>query len=172
VNTLGWGIPDAEIVKLMRETDKDGSGTVDLQEFTKMMQEYQFTKDSPISQHLESVFNHYDKDGDGFISNEDFKSVAEELDEIINDKNPDLFIRMAKHFSKLKGVKQQDEPKISKEEFINLLYNINFLEEVKPTKENPKKPEGSSNSVLIRNSSASNSSSQRNSKSRSYSMYK
>jgi Ca2+-binding EF-hand superfamily protein len=131
INTLGWGISDSRISELMKEVDKDGSGTIDFEEFAKMMNNYQFTKDSPISQHLESAFNLYDKDGDDYINVEDFKKVGEEIDGVINDKDAVLFINMVKFFSKSKDIKQTSNSKISKEEFINFLFNINFLEEIK-----------------------------------------
>jgi Ca2+-binding EF-hand superfamily protein len=131
INTLGWGISDSKISELMKEVDKDGSGTIDFEEFAKMMNNYQFTKDSPISQHLESAFNLYDKDGDGFICSEDFKKVGEEIDGVLGSKDAELFINMVKFFSKSKNIKQVHNLKISKEEFINFLFCINFLEEIK-----------------------------------------
>lgn len=131
INTLGWGISDAKILELMKEVDKDGSGTIDFEEFEKMMNNYQFTKDSPISQHLESAFNLYDKDSDGFISADDFKLAGEEIDGVIDTKDADMFINMVKFFSKSKNIKQTSSTKISKEEYINFLFCINFLEESK-----------------------------------------
>jgi Ca2+-binding EF-hand superfamily protein len=130
--TLGLEINDKKIYELMREIDKDGSGTIDIEEFAKMMNKYQFSKDSPIGEHLESTFNLYDKDGDGYISSKDIQKVGEELDGIaFGGEEADLLISLCKHFSKSKDIKQNDNPNISKEEFINMLLCVNFLEELK-----------------------------------------
>lgn len=149
INTLGWGISETKMIELMKEIDKDGSGTIDYEEFSKMMNNYQFTKDSPTSQHLESAFNLYDKDGDGYINAEDIQKVGEEIDGVMSTKDADLFIQMVKFFSKSKNIKQQHSSKISKEEYINFLYSINFLEEVKIDKN---KSDLASSSLINKNS--------------------
>jgi len=149
INTLGWGISETKMIELMKEIDKDGSGTIDYEEFSKMMNNYQFTKDSPTSQHLESAFNLYDKDGDGYINAEDIQKVGEEIDGVMSTKDADLFIQMVKFFSISKNIKQQHSSKISKEEYINFLYSINFLEEVKIDKN---KSDLASSSLINKNS--------------------
>lgn len=129
--TLGLEMDDKKINEMMREIDKDGSGTIDIEEFTKMMTRYQFSKDSPISQHLENAFNLYDKDGDGYISAKDIQKVGEEMDGVFAQEEADLLVSLCKHFAKNSNVKQNERGNISKEEFINMLLSVNFIEELK-----------------------------------------
>lgn len=129
--TLGLEIDDKKINELMREIDKDGSGSIDLEEFTKMMHKYQFSKDSPIAQHLESAYNLYDKDSDGFISVKDIQKVGEEFEGVYSTEEAETMLAMCKHFARNSNVKPNDSNTISKEEFINMLLAVNFIEEVR-----------------------------------------
>lgn len=132
ITTLGLELDDKKIMEMMRELDKDGSGTIEFEEFKNMMSKYQFSKDSPIPQHLESAFNLYDKDSDGFISVKDIQKVWEDENGVSNLEDAELIVSMCKHFAKSKNIKHNDKPGISKEEFINFLLCINFIEEIKP----------------------------------------
>lgn len=129
--TLGLEISDKKILELMKTIDKDHSGSIDLAEFTEMMKRYQFHSDSPVEQHIENAFNLYDKDGDGFINGKDIEKVAEELEEIFSYQESDLMIKMCKYFANVNNLnKDSDMHHITKEEFSNFLFSINFLEEV------------------------------------------
>ncbi len=132
ITTLGLEVDEKKIMEMMRELDKDRSGTIEFEEFRNMMSKHQFSKDSPIPQHLESAFNLYDKDSDGYISVKDIQKVWEDFDGVSNVEEAELIVSMCKHFAKSKGVKHNDKPGISKEEFINFLLCINFIEEIKP----------------------------------------
>ena len=93
ITSLGLELNEKRIDELMKEMDKDGSGTIDFDEFSIMMSNFQFGKESPIQQHLESAFNDYDKDMDTMISPDDFKKVSEELDSIpISKEDAEMFI--------------------------------------------------------------------------------
>ena len=80
--------------------DKDGSGTIDIQEFTKMMIKYQFSKDSPIIEHLENAFFLYDKDGDGVISIRDIQKVGEEFEGVFDYKDAEFILSLSKFYAK------------------------------------------------------------------------
>lgn len=132
IMSLGLELNEKRINELMKEMDKDGSGTIDFDEFREMMSNFQFGKESPIQQHLESAFNDYDKDMDSFITAEDFKKVSEELDTItVSKEEANMFISFCKHFGKEKGIQSLREDAVSKEEFINALISVNFLIEGK-----------------------------------------
>ena len=132
ITSLGLELNEKRINELMKEMDKDASGTIDFDEFSIMMSNFQFGKESPIQQHLESAFNDYDKDMDTMISPDDFKKVSEELDPIpISKEDAEMFITFCKHFGKEKGITSINENSVSKEEFINALVQLNFLIEGK-----------------------------------------
>jgi Ca2+-binding EF-hand superfamily protein len=130
--TLGLEVDEKKIMEMMRQLDKNGSGTIDFEEFKNMMSKHQFSKDSPIPQHLEATFNLYDKDSDGYISTKDIQKVWEDFNGVSNVEEAELIVSMCKHFAKQNNIKQNDKPGISKEEFINFLLSIRFIEEVKP----------------------------------------
>ena len=116
----------------MKEMDKDGSGTIDYDEFFAIMCKFQFGKESPIQLHLESTFNDYDKNMDSLITADDFKKVSEELDTIpISQEDAEMFITFCKHFGKEKGIVSARNDAVTLEEFINTLVNLNFLLETK-----------------------------------------
>lgn len=151
ITTLGLEMDDKKIFELMKEMDKDGSGSIDIEEFTNMMNKYQFSRDSPIAQHLENAFNLYDKDGDGYISAKDLQKVGEELDGVFPAEDADLLLSLCKYFSKNNNVKQNDTGNISKEEFINMLLSVNFIEEIKSEKPNDNQPTQRNDSVNTSN---------------------
>ena len=132
INTLGLELNEKRQLDLMKEMDKDGSGTIDYDEFFAIMCKFQFGKESPIQIHLESTFNDYDKNMDSLITADDFKKVSEELDTIpISQEDAEMFITFCKHFGKEKGIISERNDAVTLEEFINTLVNLNFLLETK-----------------------------------------
>ena len=61
----------------MKEVDKDGSGTVDMDEFVELMKDK--IKDRNAEEELGRAFRIYDEDDTGKISVEDLSRVAKEL---------------------------------------------------------------------------------------------
>ncbi len=174
IRSINPDIPNTKIIELMKTVDKDNSGKIDKQEFTYMMME-QFknlqkevnvekgktrddkVKKSPVTVNLELVFNLYDKDMDGKISNKDFVESSKDL----GDENPldeeegKILIDIAKLFwrerlSKLNNNKESPKDEnpecITKDEFLYLLLNLKFVEEAKIDKTLDKK-EGSANNL-------------------------
>ena len=130
VATLGLEISEKKANEMMKEMDKDGSGSIDYDEFYIMMSKFQFGKESPIAQHLENTFNDYDKNMDNYITWEDFRKVSEELDDVpITKDEAQMFINFCKYFGREKGIPSTSEEKVTFDEFINLLINLKFLDE-------------------------------------------
>lgn len=130
IQSLGIEMNVKKIDELMRNVDKDGSGSIDIEEFTVMMLKYQFNQEIPISTHLDSAFNLYDKDGDGIISEEDLLKVALELDEDIKQDEALIIINLAKTLmTEIENniVSDEDTFGINKKEFVNLLLKTKFL---------------------------------------------
>jgi Ca2+-binding EF-hand superfamily protein len=132
VISLGIELDKNKIRDLYKEIDSNRSGTIDLVEFTEMMIRYQFNKDNPIEFHLENTFNNYDINCDGFIDKNDLMRVSKELDEPnISIEDMELLVKVMKMFAVRDGVKGNNDPdKISREEFINGLNRLHFIEEV------------------------------------------
>ncbi len=132
VISLGIELDKNKIRDLYKEIDSNRSGTIDLVEFTEMMIRYQFNKDNPIEFHLENTFNNYDINCDGFIDKNDLMRVSKELDEPnTNIDEMDLLIKVMKMFAVRDGIKgNNDSDKVSREEFVNALNRLHFIEEV------------------------------------------
>jgi Ca2+-binding EF-hand superfamily protein len=132
VISLGIELDKNKIRDLYKEIDSNRSGTIDLVEFTEMMIRYQFNKDNPIEFHLENTFNNYDINCDGFIDKNDLMRVSKELDEPnTNIDEMDLLIKVMKMFAVRDGIKgNNDADKVSREEFVNALNRLHFIEEV------------------------------------------
>merc|ERR1712150_225516 len=73
---------EKEIKKLLKELDKDGDGTIDVEEFLDKVGSG--SKRDVIHKALvkrsgiRKAFNKYDKDGNGFITRDEFKNVVED----------------------------------------------------------------------------------------------
>ena len=110
-----------------------------------MMLTHQFSKDSPISTHLENTFNLYDKDNNGKIGQQDLIRVSKELDEGFSNEDAATLINMAKAIVAEKNpidFKEEDdgggEVGINREEFVSLLMRVNFIRETRETEEDGK----------------------------------
>ena len=73
---------EKEIKNLLKDLDKDGDGTIDVEEFLDKVGSG--SKRDVIHKALvrrsgiRKAFNSYDKDGNGFITREEFKNVVED----------------------------------------------------------------------------------------------
>ena len=73
---------EKDIKKLLTDFDQNGDGTIDIQEFLNMIQSG--TKRDAIHKALiqrsgiRKAFNKYDKDGNGFITRDEFRRVVED----------------------------------------------------------------------------------------------
>merc|ERR1712010_334427 len=83
MKALGFEPKKEEIDKMVREMDKDGDATVDLEEFCIMLAEKMNQKDG--KEELLKGFRLFDDDGTGKISFKNFQRVAKELGENLSD---------------------------------------------------------------------------------------
>ncbi|CAN1199188.1 Calcium-dependent protein kinase 21 [Linum perenne] len=69
---LGSKLSEAEVKQLMEAADVDGNGTIDYTEFiSATMHRYKLEKD----EHLYTAFQHFDKDGSGYITRDELESA-------------------------------------------------------------------------------------------------
>ena len=130
---LGLEINEKKQMEIMRDLDKKGNGTINYEEFVKLMSRFQFGN---VETHLETAFNEYDKDMDGEIGIDDLLKVSQELDEVpMKIEDAELMVAFFKYFSLEKFHENNGEIKaeelgninITKSEFINTLTRLNFL---------------------------------------------
>jgi len=136
LNGLGCYVSDSELTELMREIDKDGSGNIDIQEFIEVFGKNHLNSNYFIEQYIDRAFELYDKDADGFISERDLKICGEELGNQIDDNEICILFKITKVFSESKKLKNPDYDLISKEEFINMLCEIGFINDATKEYEN------------------------------------
>lgn len=96
VQSLGLEVDIRKIDELMKQVDKNGSGNIDIEEFTEMMLNYQFNRQVSIVTHLSNTFSLYDKDEDGVISEDDLIKVGMELDELTSPDEALMLINLSK----------------------------------------------------------------------------
>merc|ERR1712196_762878 len=83
MQSLGFEAKNQTIYQMIGDIDKDGSGSIDFEEFLDMMTAKMSDKDS--REDIMKVFNLFDDDGTGKISLKNLKRVAKELGETMTE---------------------------------------------------------------------------------------
>ena len=95
--SLGQKVDLSDIEEMMKEVDKDGSGSIDLTEFCLLMQRQMKNVDDPKL--LEEAFKIFDADGSGSITRAELRSTLDDImkdtDEQLSDEEIDDIIREA-----------------------------------------------------------------------------
>jgi len=130
LNGLGCYVSDKELTDLMKEIDKDGSGNIDILEFMEVFGKNHLNSNYFIEQYIDRAFELYDKDSDGYISERDLRLCGEELGNVIEDNEINVLFLITKLFSQKKKLENPKYHLISKEEFINMLCEIGFINEI------------------------------------------
>ena len=84
MRALGFEPKKEEIKKMIADIDKDGSGTIDFEEFLQMMTSKMGERDS--REEIMKAFKLFDDDNTGAISLKNLKRVAKELGENLTDE--------------------------------------------------------------------------------------
>ena len=84
MRALGFEPKKEEIKKMIADIDKDGSGTIDFEEFLTMMTAKMGERDS--REEIMKAFRLFDDDETGKISFKNLKRVAKELGENMTDE--------------------------------------------------------------------------------------
>ncbi|CAF2741903.1 unnamed protein product [Rotaria sp. Silwood2] len=107
---LNFNPTDTLVRKVMKEMDIDGNGSVEFDEFVKIMKnvyERKFTEDE-----MRRAFKCFDIDNSGYIT-------ADELHEVLRRLNRDVSERRISEV--LKSVDMDHDGKISYEEFVHIV---------------------------------------------------
>ena len=73
MRSLGQTPTDVELKEMIDEVDSDGNGTIDFNEFLRMM--WRRTQDIDTMEEMREAFKVFDKDGNGSINAAELKSV-------------------------------------------------------------------------------------------------
>ena len=93
MDSLGKKLTTAEVHTMMLHVDTNKNGTIDFQEFLQLMERKTTAGDKESE--LRDAFNLFDKNGDGFISAEELKSVMKSVGENMGDTEVEQMIKEA-----------------------------------------------------------------------------
>ena len=110
MRSLGYNPSAEELQDLIREYDKDDSGTIELNEFMKLMTN-KIKEQEEVNQLIE-MFEVFDRNGDGLLSKDEIKNLFDSINEEISDEILEEFIKEAD---------LDNDGKINFQEFVNLL---------------------------------------------------
>ncbi|KAG9245407.1 calmodulin-like protein [Calycina marina] len=91
MKSLGQNPTETEIEDMINEVDSDRNGTIDFDEFCKMMTAP--TKDVDFEAEMKSAFAVFDHDGSGSISLDELRRVMKSFGEILTDDELDTMIK-------------------------------------------------------------------------------
>ncbi|KAH7649065.1 centrin like protein [Cryptosporidium bovis] len=110
MRALGFDVKKAQVLELMREYDKSGSGHVEYKDFVEIMTQKILERDP--REEILKAFKLFDDDNTGKISLKNLRRVARELGENITD---DELQAMIEEFDK------DMDGEINEEEFISIM---------------------------------------------------
>ena len=116
MRALGFEPSKEEVRRLLREADKDGSGTVGFPEFLEIMTTKFGQRDS--KEEMTKAFRLFDDDETGKISFRNLKRVAVELGETITDEELQEMIDEAD---------RDGDGEVSLDEFIGIMSKTNLF---------------------------------------------
>ncbi len=114
---LGFEASKQDVAKIMAEIDKDGSGTIDFEEFINMMRT-KMLEEKDMEDELTRIFYIFDDDGSGTIDFYKLKKVAQEIGEQVTDKTLHDMIRAA-------DLKQSGS--VTLEEFLRVMRKMKLI---------------------------------------------
>ncbi|CAD5210908.1 unnamed protein product [Bursaphelenchus okinawaensis] len=93
MQSLGHTPTEQELIDMVNEIDEDGNGSIELEEFVKMMSRK--VKDTETEKELQEAFQVFDKDNDGYISAVELRFVMMNLGEDLSEDEVCEMIREA-----------------------------------------------------------------------------
>merc|ERR1719479_75807 len=110
MRALGFEPKKEEIKKMISDIDKDGSGTIDFNEFLEMMTTKMSEKDS--REEILKAFRLFDDDETGYITLKNLRRVAKEIGENMTDEELQEMIDEAD---------RDGDGQVSEEEFLRIM---------------------------------------------------
>ena len=95
MNSLGFSPTSDELVEYINEADKNGDGTIDFDEFLKLMQKRGTSNSAESDDELVAAFKTFDLDGNGFIDRDELSQVMRNLGEKLTEEEIDEMMKEA-----------------------------------------------------------------------------
>jgi len=90
---MGVKVKEADLKEIIDEVDDDGSGMLEFEEFTELAAKFLIEEDEEeLKNELKEAFRIYDKDGQGFITNDVLREILKEIDPKLTDADLDGII--------------------------------------------------------------------------------
>jgi calmodulin len=93
MKNLGQNPNEAELEQMIKEVDLNGDGTIDFKEFLGLM--VRKMKDTDTEEELLEAFKVFDKDGNGFITTHELRTVMTTLGESLTPEEIEEMVREA-----------------------------------------------------------------------------
>jgi calmodulin len=93
LRSIGENPTDAEVQDMINEIDFDGNGSIEFPEFLRMMAKK--VSDLYAEDEIREAFQFFDRDGNGFITRHELKSVMMNLGEKLTDQECDQLVEEA-----------------------------------------------------------------------------
>merc|ERR1719384_320713 len=94
MKSLGQNPTEAELEDMIKDVDNDGSGTITFTEFLKMIRKMKHQvpnlEELLIKEDIRQAFKVFDKDGNGFISQEDMRQAMTNLGQKPTDEDNEM----------------------------------------------------------------------------------
>ncbi|XP_037773497.1 troponin C-like [Penaeus monodon] len=90
---MGVKISEKNLQEVIAETDEDGSGMLEFEEFVELAAKFLIEEDEEsLKAELKEAFRIYDKEGNGYITTDTLKEILKELDNRLTSEELDGII--------------------------------------------------------------------------------
>ncbi|XP_045131507.1 troponin C, isotype gamma [Portunus trituberculatus] len=90
---MGVKISEKNLQEVIAETDEDGSGELEFEEFVELAAKFLIEEDEEaLKEELREAFRIYDKGGNGYITTDTLKEILRELDNRLTEEELDGII--------------------------------------------------------------------------------
>jgi len=87
---MGVKISERNLQEVIAETDEDGSGLLEFEEFAELAAKFLMEEDEEaLKKELREAFKIFDKEGNGYIDNDRLREILRELDPRLTEENLD-----------------------------------------------------------------------------------
>ncbi|KAK7076782.1 hypothetical protein SK128_022531 [Halocaridina rubra] len=90
---MGIKISKMELEEIIAETDEDGSGQLEFEEFVQLSAKFLIEEDQEaLKKELKEAFRIYDKEGVGYITNDILRDILREIDPTLTEDQVDCIV--------------------------------------------------------------------------------